>query len=226
MIDQSTLSAVYKLISELLIAPQERDEERITLQGLDNAPEEVKEPLRRFLGDPFWNDETEYVQTMELTPPVPLYAGAYMFDEPPTCRGAGASARNGYMIELKYIYGHFGIEPDQMSEMPDFLPIMVEFLWLSLEDGRAPGLRRRFVEQLLLPCLDPMQQRMNEYNTPYELVIQALQAAIQKDIELMGDTPPWQPPDDAAAKRERSRRSGQRLRGIPVVHDPGLAQES
>jgi len=129
----------------------------------------------------------EYVATLELTPVVPLYLGAHLYGEPKSCRGAGMSGRNGYMLELANIYRHFGIELEG-GEMADFVPVVVEFLGISLDRGDADeiGLRRYFVEQLLVKGFEMLLAALRQYESPYAHLLDALNAALTEDIEAYG----------------------------------------
>ena len=125
--------ACYRLIAELLLHPEDRDRDKIDVlfRALRDAPKKVREPISEFLNDPLALSRSEYVQTLELSPPCPLYLGSYLFDEPTTCRGVGTSGRNAFMLELSGLYGHFGFQM-QGGELADYLPILVDFLGISL----------------------------------------------------------------------------------------------
>lgn len=202
--DERTLETCYRLIAELLLYPEDRHPERVeALWGrIGRAPAPVREALQRFLAEPAGRSLYEYIQTVELSPPCPLYLGSYLFDEPTSCRGAGLSGRNRYMLELKNIYRHFGFELVG-GELPDFLPIMVDFLWISL--GRRErgyiGLRRHFLEHYLAPALEPLHARLSEYESVYALLIEALGWAAEVDLERMADIPAWVPPPEGSEPR-------------------------
>ncbi len=198
-LDPAALAASYRLIGELLLYPEERDDVRIAqgLAALRRAPGPVGRLIEAFLSDPSSRSTDEYVATLELSPPCPLYLGTYLFDEPKTCRGAGMSGRNSYMIELSNIYKHFGFELNG-SELADFLPLMVEFLAISLERAEMDriGLRRSFLERYLRIGLGPLAKVLRKYNSPYGLLIEALEAALADDLALIGDQPAWVRPAD------------------------------
>lgn len=199
------LASSYRLIAELLLNPSVRDPARIEAERetLAFAPASVREPVKAFLASPSADDVDEYTKTLELTPPCPLYLGAYIYDEPKSCRGAGMSGRNGYMIEIGAIYGHFGFALDG-RELADFLPAMVEFLALSLEhrDRDTIGIRRRFVEQYVQPGLPPLRKALAKFDSAYGFLIEALQAAVDEDAIAMFDGPVWIPPKEAAKPRQ------------------------
>ena len=198
-LDRAVLATSYRLIAELLLYPEERDDVRITqgLAALGRAPGTVLQLVEAFVSDPSSRSVDEYVATLELSPPCPLYLGTYLFDEPKTCRGAGMSGRNSYMIELSNIYKHFGFELNG-SELSDFLPLMVEFLAISLERAEMDriGLRRSFLERYVQIGLEPLAKVLEKYDSPYGLLIKALQAALADDMALIGDQPAWSRPAD------------------------------
>lgn len=195
--DPHTLVSCYRLVGELLLHPRDRDEGRVErlVESSAGAPGPVRELLCDFLSrEEAWSED-EYVQTLELSPPCPLYLGAYLFDEPTSCRGAGTSGRNGYMIDLVNLYRHFGFDPAG-GELPDYLPLMVDFLWISLShaDRDRIGLRRHYVERYLLPGLEPLKKALEKYESPYARVVAALRLALEHDPAFADDTPRWDPP--------------------------------
>lgn len=196
-LEVGAMASCYRLISELLLYPQDRDESRIAHDrvALGDAPEGVRRAIEAFLAAPRANSEDEYIDVLELDAPCPLYAGAYIYDEPSSCRGAGMSGRNAYMLEVGAVYKHFGFDPSSM-ELADFLPMMAEFLSLSLahSDRDSIGLRRRFVEQYLQPALAPLLEKLEKFESPYAHLVKALQVLTEEDAVTMFDQPVWVPP--------------------------------
>ncbi len=197
--DRTQLTAAYRLISELFLYPEDRDPARIEAEmaALAEAPEALREPLDSFLAAPLAGSAEEYVATLELAPAVSLYLGSHLYEEPQSCRGAGMSGRNGYMLELANIYRHFGVELAG-GELADFVPVMVEFLGLSLERGDRDriGLRRYFVETLLSTGLAPLLSALHRHESPYAHLVDSLGVALTEDIAQMAGGPKWQPPAD------------------------------
>ncbi len=197
--DRTQLAPAYRLISELFLYPEARDAARIEaeMMWLEEAPTELREPLQAFLSAPAAVNPEEYVATLELAPLAPLYLGSYLYDEPRSCRGVGVSGRNGYMLELANIYRHFGVELAG-GEMADFVPVIVEFLGLSLErrDEDKIGLRRYLVETLLINGIESLLSALRKCESPYAYLVEALRAALSEDIAHMADGPKWRPPAD------------------------------
>jgi nitrate reductase assembly molybdenum cofactor insertion protein NarJ len=84
------------------------------------------------------------------------------------------------MIELVGIYNHFGQKPDE-KELPDYLPLMVDFLSLTIESRDDP-IRDKLINEYFLPFLSPMRSRLEELKTPYLYLLEALEKVI--NIEL------------------------------------------
>ncbi len=199
------LTASYQLIGELLLNPTERDPVLVKSlhRFLEEGNEDVERWITKFLATAGSTSRDEYVQTLELSPPCPLYLGAHLFDEPTTCNGVGTSGRNSFMLELAGIYGHFGFDLNA-RELPDYLPAMVDFLWISLQnqDRDGIGLRRRFVEHYVSPGLKPLKASLEKYKSPYALLISALQSAVDQDLSQMADdAPAWKPAEEAPGTR-------------------------
>ncbi len=173
------LKDVYALIAELWCSPPEEDAERekirekaeAVVKRLESIDKESAMLLSRFLGE---NDiaEEDYVDLFELDPRCALYLGSHTYDEPTTCATAAVSDRNEYMIELGGIYNHFGRKTNG-KELPDYLPLMVNFLSLTTESKDDP-VRDKFIEEYILPFLPPMRARLEELKTPYLHLFDAL----------------------------------------------------
>ncbi|MBM3951001.1 MAG: nitrate reductase molybdenum cofactor assembly chaperone [Rhodospirillales bacterium] len=177
------LREAYGCIAELWCSPRDVDraalEKRTTgaVAQLQAADAEAAALLSRFLGNPV--SEEEYVELFELDPRCPLYVGSHVFEEPKTCAKAGLSERNGYMIELLGVYRHMGLSPDR-SEMPDYLPLMVEFLFLSA--GSQDPVREKLIKEYMLPYLPRIRSKLDQLNTPYAGLLEALERVLRIDI--------------------------------------------
>ena len=143
--------------------------------------------LSIFLKEETISDE-DYIDLFELQPKCPLYLGSHTFDEPQTCANAAVSDRNEYMIELIGIYRHFG-QSINGGELPDYLPLMVDFLSLTAESKDDP-IRGKFIDEYILPFLPPIRSRLEELETPYLHLLNALEKVI--DFDLKTQTLPTQ----------------------------------
>ncbi len=186
---------VYALIGELWCSPPEADTERAktkkdaerVLAGLETVDKESAKFLSIFLKEETISDE-DYIDLFELQPKCPLYLGSHTFDEPKTCANAAVSDRNEYMIELIGIYRHFGQSIDG-GELPDYLPLMIDFLSLTAESKDDP-IRGKFIDEYIMPFLPPIRSRLEELETPYLHLLNALEKVI--DFDLKTQTLPTQ----------------------------------
>lgn len=196
--NDDTRIACYQLLAELLVYPEARDQDRIRAlsPAVADASEPVRAPLAALLAAPELDDVALYLETLELSPKCPLYLGDYLYDEPDNCRGAASGKRNGYMIEVGGVYRHFGLELDG-RELPDFLPVVLEFLALSLDlrSRDSGGLRTAFVEQYVAPALLLMAARFDEHGGVWSLAITALRALLDDEAaERRGVSAPIRSP--------------------------------
>ncbi len=181
-----TIKDVYRLMSELWCSPSEtnitniKKEAEEVIKKLEDVNKEAAMLLRKFLEENTISDES-YIDLFELDPKCSLYLGSHSYDEPKTCAGAGVSDRNKYMIELRAIYKHFRKIADE-KEMPDYLPLMIDFLSLTVE-SKNDSVRGKFIKEYLLPFLPPVQSKLKELNTPYVYLIDALNKISNIDLE-------------------------------------------
>ena len=186
---------VYALIGELWCSPPEADTERAktkkdaerVLAGLETVDEKSAKLLSIFLKEETISDE-DYIDLFELQPQCPLYLGSHTFDEPKTCANAAVSDRNEYMIDLIGIYRHFGQSIDG-GELPDYLPLMIDFLSLTA-DSKDDPIRGKFINEYIMPFLPPIRSRLEELETPYLHLLNALEKVI--DFDLKTQTLPTQ----------------------------------
>jgi len=182
------LKDTYALMAALWCSPPEEDAERDEIridaekvvQRLEAVDKDSAATLSRFLGENTISEE-DYIDLFELNPQCALYLGAHTYEEPTTCATAAVSDRNEYMIELVGIYNHFGQKPNG-SELPDYLPLMVDFLALTAESKDDP-IRSKLCNDYLLPMLSPMRSRLGELETPYLHLLDALEKVINIDLE-------------------------------------------
>jgi len=182
------LKGVYSLMAELWCSPSEmkakKDEIKKDTKGvikkLENIDKESAMLLRKFLEENTISDES-YIDLFELDPQCALYLGSHKYDEPKMCANAAVSDRNKYMIELKAIYKHFRKIPDE-RELPDYLPLMIDFLSLTIE-SKDDSVRGKFIKEYLLPFLPLIHSKLKELKTPYVYLIDALDKIINIDLK-------------------------------------------
>jgi len=195
MTENQTLKEVYALIAELWCSPPEDEATRVefretaeqVVEKLESIDVEGAMLLSMFLRE---NDivEEDYIDLFELDPECALYLGSHTYDEPTTCATAAVSDRNAYMIELGGIYSHFGRKPNG-NELPDFLPLMVNFLSLTAESKNDP-VKDKFINEYVLPFLPPMRLRLKELETPYIHLLDALEKVINIEVDTQSKTQP------------------------------------
>ncbi len=179
------LASAYRLIVDLFEYPENLDREKTSREALEEVIPNIATyinggaaDLLSFIED-FKNiGIDEYTRTVELSPECPPYLGHYAFEEPKTCAGMGVSDRNDYMIELAAIYEHYGFEVS--GELPDYVPAMTEFLYLSLPK-RGDELRNEYLSKLL-SMLPSMIQRFEEKESAYQKPLKALKALMELDL--------------------------------------------
>ena len=183
MSENQILKDVYALMAGLWCSPPEAEAERAEMKKeaeevvkrLESIDKESSMLLSRFLGE---NDisQEDYIDLFELDPQCPLYLGSHTYDEPTTCATAAVSDRNEYMIDLGGIYSHFGRKPNG-KELPDYLPLMVDFLSLTT-DSKDDSVRDKFIDEYILPFLPPMRKRLGDLKSPYLHLLDALEKVI------------------------------------------------
>ena len=189
-----TLKDVYRLMSELWCSPSEtnitdiKKDAKEVIKKLEDVNKEAAILLQKFLEENTISDES-YIDLFELDPKCSLYLGSHSYDEPKTCAGAGVSDRNKYMIELRAIYKHFEKIADE-KELPDYLPLMIDFLSLTI-NSKNDSVRGKFIKEYFLPFLSPVKLKLTELKTPYVYLIDVLDKIMNIDLEtqLMSKTP-------------------------------------
>lgn len=180
------LAKTYRLVADCFVNPDRIDRERLLEvawnEGLPAVVgcigEGPAEDLKQFLEAYESMTIDEYVSFHELSPACPLYLGHHAFEQPQTCRDISGTDRNQYMVELNAIYKHYGFEIGK--ELPDFLPAMVEFCLLSL-DERGDELRAEF-QRKGLTLLPAMQERAEAVDTPYRHLLEVIEGLWRYDL--------------------------------------------
>ncbi len=182
---EQLLREAYSVLSELWCSPADVDTEEVKERAygiahlLGEISESAPSKLVSFLEE-YPPTEEYYIETFELSPKCPLYLGSYLFEEPKTCAQAGVSERNDYMIDILGVYKHFGLGMVE-KELPDFLPLMIEFLAIT-SDRRGDKVRRRFIEEYMMPALEPMKGKLKEVGAPHLLLLALLEDLLRFDL--------------------------------------------
>jgi len=185
---EQLLTDFYALIAELWCGPPVTDETNEKLQKdaekmvkkLRGFDKEAAMLLSRFLAENAIAEE-DYIDLFELDPECALYLGSHSYEEPKTCANAGTSDRNEYMIDLMGVYRHFWHVPNG-QEMPDYLPLMVDFLAMTVESKDDP-IRQKLIDEYLLPYFPPMRSRLEALGTNYLDLFDAMEKVICSESE-------------------------------------------
>ena len=82
---------------------------------------------------------------------------------------------------MVHLYKHFGQELDG-KELPDYLPLMLEFLSLTV-DSRDDPIRGKLIAEYIVPFLPPMRSRLEELEIPYLHLLGALEKVMSVDLK-------------------------------------------
>ncbi|MBI4659793.1 MAG: molecular chaperone TorD family protein [Verrucomicrobia bacterium] len=184
----------YRFLSEVLLYPADRDVQNLELHAekAGRAVPESRDAIQSMMANPELDDCDTYLESFEIGAKCPLYLGHYLFEEPKSCSGAAVSRRNGYMIQLKNLYRHFGYEV-QGRELPDYLPLMLDFLALSASHP-AYKHRRLLVKQFILPALPALSKALREASNVYAPIAAILGQLLHAELETLSAPPPTAEP--------------------------------
>lgn len=182
------LEDAYSIMAKLWCSPDEDDIQgtkikkntKDLIKRLESVDKQSAMTLSKFLEESTISEE-DYIDLFELDPWCPLYLGSHTYEEPKTCATAAVSDRNEYMIELVGIYNHFGQKPNG-AELPDYLPLMVDFLALTTESKDDP-VRKKFCNEYLLPFLPPMRTRLENLKTHYLYLLDTLERVVNTELD-------------------------------------------
>ena len=161
----------YKLCSLLLLYPDDEllaahDELRGAVAQLRRSP--GAEPLEGFLD--WWTGQEplalqqHYVETFDLHKRCGLYVTFY---------GEGDKRDRGpALLRLKRLYRSAGLPLEGTGELPDFLPVMLEFA------ASAPEGKGEIVLREHRAALELVRQGLYERGTPYAHVLDAVVATV------------------------------------------------
>ncbi len=155
----------YRLCSLLLSYP---DEELLGARaGLSAVAAEVRgeaaRPLREF--GRWWSEEDplvlqqHYVEAIDLQKRCGLYLTFYADGD--------QRQRGGTLLRLKRLYRAAGL-PLEGSELPDYLPVMLEFA------AAAPEGRGEIVLREHRPAIELLRRALHERGTPYAHLLDAV----------------------------------------------------
>lgn len=175
--------SAWRFLSEVLLYPEDRDQARLRSWAQRAARDmpELSGAIETLLASPELEDTDLYLATFEIAALCPLYLGHYLFEEPKSCSGAAMSGRNHYMIQLKNLYRHFGFELEA-KELPDYLPLMLEFLALSAGHP-AHRHRRMLIKDFMLPALPALCRALRQVRNVYSPIAGLLEQLLNAELE-------------------------------------------
>ncbi|MFV0533393.1 MAG: nitrate reductase molybdenum cofactor assembly chaperone [Cumulibacter sp.] len=198
----AALRDAWQCVSLLLEYPGEDFAERVDAvdRALSDVPARVAEALREFLvgidGVSLRDLRAEYVDTFDVTRKCCLHLTYYTH---------GDTRRRGVaLIEIKQAYRHAGVQLDDSdAELPDFLPVLLEFgafadpegAWKLLNDYRVGiellrlALQRR--NSRWLPVITALRVTLPELNGDDQEVLAELIAAGPPSEDVGLDTSPY-----------------------------------
>lgn len=156
----------YKLLSVLLRYPDRRladahEELSAAVEGLPRSPQ--RDSLRRFVAHVAAVTqrelEQEYVETFDLRRRASLYLTYYVHGD--------TRKRGMALLRLKHLYAAAGLEPTN-GELPDYLPLMLEFAALAPADAGETLLREH------RPPLELLRRHLHDAASPYADLLDAL----------------------------------------------------
>jgi nitrate reductase delta subunit len=169
----------YKLLSVLLRYPDRRladarEEVAAAVEALPRRP--LREPLQRFVSylDVHSPRELEqhYVETFDLRRRASLYLTYYVHGD--------TRKRGMALLRLKRLYAAAGLEIAS-GELPDYLPLMLEFAALAPAGAGEMLLREH------RPALELLRGNLHAADSPYALLLDALCSALPRLTPLERD---------------------------------------
>ncbi len=187
---ENPLADAYKLVSELLSYPEDLNLVEIEQTAGELVPwiakeisDDVAHLIQSFVQDLKSITPGEYIEALELAPRCPLYLGYWAFKN----EGVDSPQRRKYMAELLDIYRKFGLSLGG-KELPDFLPVMTEFLWISYGTGQSDA-RIKVINDHMKPWLPDMIACLENPISPYAKLLRALQGLIGWDLQQSVPSP-------------------------------------
>lgn len=161
----------YKLLSVLLRYPDDllveaHDELRAAVEAVPRAP---RAHLARFVDHLERHTQSElaqsYVETFDLHRRTSMYLTYYRYGD--------TRKRGMALLRLKRLYAAAGFEPTG-DELPDYLPLMLEFAALAPEE-RAGGILREH-----RPAIELLRTGLHAADSPYAHLLDALSSCLPR----------------------------------------------
>lgn len=114
--------------------------------------------------------DVTYVSVFEAPAKCSLYAHEYIMRNKQEELGR-------FLLELKGIYRIHGVDVPLKKEIPDFLPVMLEFLALLYDVKREEA--SRFARKYLRKWIPELRECLEKNNSPYSLAARALERVVE-----------------------------------------------
>ena len=196
------LTATWQAVSVLLEYPdvESRQQYSAVRDVAEQLPPPIGEQLLHFLNDveglPLPDLQSDYVDTFDVTRKCSLHLTYFT---------TGDTRRRGVaLVEFKQAYRHAGVElTDESSELPDFLPVLLEFgaftdrdtAWKLLNAHRVglellhTALVRR--ESRWLPVVDALRETLPSLGDDDEVALRELIASGPPSEDVGIDSSPY-----------------------------------
>ena len=170
---------VYKCISYLLLYPRELNAKEVdnckdALMNLPQDGDEIIDLTLSFIEDLKSISPEYYVDLFELSPKCPLYISHYAHEDD--------MRKRRFMIEISQTYKSLGFNLIG-GELPDFLPIVTEFLGLSLS-RKSKDRRIDFISKYISPWVHEMSIRLEKLESPYHKLLRALDTMVEDELKM------------------------------------------
>lgn len=165
-----TLSMIFSYPDKDLVSLAEGREDLVKM--LSQEDEETAKLIGEFLAAlPLGDADVTYVSVFEAPAKCSLYAHEYLLRNKQEELGR-------FLLELKGIYRIHGVDVPLKKEIPDFLPVMLEFLAL-LYDVK-PSEAARFARRYLKRWIPELRECLEKNNSPYSIAARALERALER----------------------------------------------
>ena len=166
-----------KTLSILFDYPRDEFRELVEVKDdvykvLATEDEEAARLIYEFLNSINPEDADEYyVSIFEMPAQCPLYAHHYTLKNKQEQVGQ-------YLLEIKMFFKVTGYDVPIKKELPDFLPVMLEYLSAIIE--KSPEIAYEFAKKYIDPWLDDLYKCLEDKAPGYALLVRALKRAIQE----------------------------------------------
>ncbi len=165
-----------KTLSILLDYPSKEtkklyEEKDVLYKILSKEDKDIAIKIKEFLEKTdYYSLDEKFVSVFEMPVKCPLYAHEYLIK--------GKEDEIGeFLLNIKVFYKSKGYDLQVQREIPDYLPVMLEFLSLVYDDKE---LAKIFSSKYLSPWIKKLQRCLQEENSEYSLLVDSLIMILEK----------------------------------------------